>query len=180
MACMSNLDSKITIKVLLLLLPPSKSMLLTVLLSSTYMSPLTPPSVIFLPFNDSFVRFCVNLVLVRILLYGIGKFCGIEVELGFFNVMKIGDLKRAIVEKTGLEVEHQKLLFRGQEKEDNERLDDCGVRENSKVLVLEEAVVSNEERREEVMEDSEAMRKALLAVAGVRAEVDQLSERVCL
>ncbi|KAL5742496.1 hypothetical protein ACOSP7_029228 [Xanthoceras sorbifolium] len=87
-----------------------------------------------------------------------------------------GDVKKAIAEKTGLESQQQKVLFRGKEKEDNEHLHTSGVKDNSKVLLLEEPR-SKEERHEEV-KDSEEIRNALQAVAGVRAEVDKLSERV--
>lgn len=87
-----------------------------------------------------------------------------------------GDLKKAIAEKTGLEPQEQKVLFRGKEKEDSEHLHVSGVKDKSKVLLLEE-LRSKEKKREEV-KDTEEMRKALQAVAGVREEVDKLSERV--
>ncbi|TXG58858.1 hypothetical protein EZV62_016687 [Acer yangbiense] len=87
-----------------------------------------------------------------------------------------GDVKKAIVEQLGLELQQPKVLFRGKEKEDSEHIHTSGVRENSKLLLLGE-LMSKEEQREEV-QDSEEMRKALQAVAGVRTEIDKLSERV--
>ncbi|XWS67271.1 hypothetical protein CRYUN_Cryun05aG0273100 [Craigia yunnanensis] len=72
------------------------------------------------------------------------------------------------------------VLFRGKEKEDKEHLHLAGVKDKSKVLVLEkvqETTASKENKVEEMME-SEEMSKALVAVAGVRKEVDKLSERV--
>ncbi|KAH9673099.1 BAG family molecular chaperone regulator 4 [Citrus sinensis] len=98
-----------------------------------------------------------------------------------------GDLKKAISEKTGLDPQEQKVLFRGKEKEDNEHLDVSGMKDKSKVLLLEELtnkekkpkeVKDSPEKKHEYAKDSEEMRKALQAIAGVRAEVDKLSERV--
>lgn len=88
-----------------------------------------------------------------------------------------GELKRAIEEKTKLGPQQQKLLFRGKEREDSEHLHASGLKDKSKVLLLEE-LTNEEEKKPEDMEDSEEMRKALQSVAGVRAEIDKLSERV--
>lgn len=102
-------------------------------------------------------------------------------------IMMVGDLKRAIAEKMGLDPQEQKVLFRGKEKEDSEHLDVSGVKDKSKVLLLEELtdrekkpeeVNDSPEKKPEDAKDSKEMRKALQAIAGVRAEVDKLSERV--
>ncbi|GMJ08408.1 BCL-2-associated athanogene 4 [Hibiscus trionum] len=109
----------------------------------------------------------------------------------------VGELKEQIAEKTGLEPDKQRVLFRGKEKEDNVHLDSAGMKDKSKVLVLEnpanevkkiegmtnskekveEAIASKENKVEEIKE-TEEMSKAFAAVAGVRKEVDKLSERV--
>ncbi|XWS55501.1 hypothetical protein CRYUN_Cryun09bG0005600 [Craigia yunnanensis] len=108
-----------------------------------------------------------------------------------------GELKKEIYQKTGLEPDKQKVLFRVKEKEDREHLHSAAVKDNSKVLVLEnraskekkieemmsskqkvgETTASKENKVEE-MKESEEMSKAFAAVAGVRKEVDKLSERV--
>ncbi|KAL6133030.1 hypothetical protein ACLB2K_065267 [Fragaria x ananassa] len=49
-----------------------------------------------------------------------------------------GELKGLVSQKTGLEPEEQKLLFRGKEKEDEEHLDAAGVKDNSRVMLLQE------------------------------------------
>ncbi|WRX24641.1 Ubiquitin-like domain - like 10 [Theobroma cacao] len=108
-----------------------------------------------------------------------------------------GELKKEIAQKTGLEPDRQKVLFRGKEKEDKEHLNVAGVKDKSKVLLLEnparkekkveemssskekaEESTSSEENEVEEMRESEEMSKAFAAVAGVRKEVDKLSERV--
>ncbi|XP_021891055.1 BAG family molecular chaperone regulator 4 [Carica papaya] len=87
-----------------------------------------------------------------------------------------GDVKKVIAQKTGLEPGVQKILFRGQEKEDNEELHTAGVKDKSKVLLLKDP--ESKEKNVEHSEESEARSKALAAVAGVREEIDKLSERV--
>ncbi|KAE8099159.1 hypothetical protein FH972_017163 [Carpinus fangiana] len=87
-----------------------------------------------------------------------------------------GDIKNALVQKTRLEPKDQRLLFRGKEKEDEEHLHMVGVKDRSKILLLEN-LVSKERKLEEIRKNNE-MTKAFEAVAGVRAEVDKLAERV--
>ena len=97
--------------------------------------------------------------------------------------------KKEIAQKTGLEPDKQKVLFRGKEKEDREHLHSAVIKDNSKVLVLEnraskekkiEEMTSSKENKVEEIKESEEMSKAFAAVAGVRKEVDKLSERVGL
>ncbi|KAF5471506.1 hypothetical protein F2P56_008294 [Juglans regia] len=87
-----------------------------------------------------------------------------------------GDLKNALAQKTGLDPKDQRLLFRGKEKEDEEHLHMAGVKDRSKILLLEDPA-SKERKLEEIGKNNE-IGKASGAVAEVRAEVDQLSERV--
>ena len=83
-----------------------------------------------------------------------------------------------LAHKTGLQPEEQRLFFRGKEKENEEHLHMEGVKDKSKLLLLEDAA-SKERKLEEIRKHNE-MLKASEAVAGVRAEVDMLSERVSL
>lgn len=87
-----------------------------------------------------------------------------------------GDIKNALVQKTGLEAKDQRLLFRGKEKEDEEHLHMAGVKDRSKLLLLEDPA-SKERKLEEISKNTE-ISKACEAIAGVRTEVDKLSERV--
>ncbi|XWS43874.1 hypothetical protein CRYUN_Cryun16bG0141900 [Craigia yunnanensis] len=108
-----------------------------------------------------------------------------------------GELKKEIAQKTGLEPDKQKVLFRGKEKEDKVHLHSAGVKDKSKVLVIEnptskektveemtsikekvEETTDSKENKAEEMKESEEMSKAFSAVAGIRKEVDKLSERV--
>ncbi|EXB52395.1 BAG family molecular chaperone regulator 4 [Morus notabilis] len=87
-----------------------------------------------------------------------------------------GDIKKALLYKTGLAPNEQRLLFRGKEKEDEEHLHMAGVKDNSKLLLLEDP--ASQERKLEELNNSCEMSNACEAVAEVRAEVANLAERV--
>ncbi|KAG5553079.1 hypothetical protein RHGRI_011068 [Rhododendron griersonianum] len=108
-----------------------------------------------------------------------------------------GELKKCIAQEIGLEPNQQRLLFRGMEKDDQEYLHMVGVKDNAKVLLMEEQKTI--ERNSEEVEGNgfssaaelgsmegtvkdreleEAVARSCAAVAQVRAEVDKLSEQV--
>lgn len=89
-----------------------------------------------------------------------------------------GDIKKFISQKTGLKPNEQRLLFRGKEKEDEEHLHTAGVKDNSKILLMEEP--ANKARKVEEVKKSNEMSKASEAIAGIRSEVDKLSEKVII
>ncbi|MFQ6623329.1 hypothetical protein Gotur_001686 [Gossypium turneri] len=109
----------------------------------------------------------------------------------------VGELKKQIAEQTGLEPEKQRVLFRGKEKEDDVHLTSAGMKDKSKILVLEnptskvkkveemanieekvEESIARKESKVEEIKETEEMSKAFAAVARVRKEVGKLSERV--
>lgn len=85
-------------------------------------------------------------------------------------------MKKLLSQKTGLEPHDQRLLFRGQVKEDAEQLYMAGVKDKSKMMLLEDPA-SRERKLEETRKNNEISEQCE-AVAGVRVEVDRLSERV--
>ncbi|KAL2509843.1 BAG family molecular chaperone regulator 4 [Forsythia ovata] len=87
-----------------------------------------------------------------------------------------GDLKLMVTQNIGLDPEMHKLLFRGKEKEDNEHLQLAGVKDMSKVLLVEDKTCTKE-RPVEVAQTSVVSRGGA-AVAEIRKEVDNLSEQV--
>ncbi|KAH7514667.1 hypothetical protein FEM48_Zijuj11G0114100 [Ziziphus jujuba var. spinosa] len=87
-----------------------------------------------------------------------------------------GDIKKFISQKTGLEPNEQRLLFRGKEKEDDEHLHMAGVKDNSKILLMEDP--ATRPRKVEEVKKSNEISKASEAIAGIRSEVDKLSEKV--
>ncbi|MBA0734848.1 hypothetical protein Gogos_018738, partial [Gossypium gossypioides] len=107
----------------------------------------------------------------------------------------VGELKKQIAEETGLEPDKQRVLFRGKEKEDDVHLSSAGMKDKSKILVLEnptskvkkvmanieekvEESIARKESKVEEIRETEEMSKAFAAVARVRKEVDKLAERV--
>ncbi|XP_057808178.1 BAG family molecular chaperone regulator 4-like [Salvia miltiorrhiza] len=86
-----------------------------------------------------------------------------------------GDLKSVIAQKIGLEPETYKLLFRGKEKDDGDHLQEAGVKDNSKVLVMEDTtpVQESPEKVETIV-----ISRGDAAVAEVREEVDKLADQV--
>lgn len=87
-------------------------------------------------------------------------------------------MKKLLVQETGLEPEDQRLLFRGKEIDDQENLQQVGVKDRSKLLLLE--VMASKERKLEEARKNEEISKACQAVVEVRSEVDKLSEKVIL
>ncbi|PPR88187.1 hypothetical protein GOBAR_AA32512 [Gossypium barbadense] len=87
-----------------------------------------------------------------------------------------GDLKKVLVQETGLEPKEQRLLFQGKEKDDEECLHMVGVKDMSKVVLLEDP--ASKERKLEEMKRNQSVLKACEEVAKVRAEVVQLSDKV--
>lgn len=93
-----------------------------------------------------------------------------------YLVLNEGDLKKVLAHETGLEPKEQRLLFRGKEKEDDECLHMVGVKDMSKVVLLEDP--ASKERKIEEMNRNQEISKACEAVKKVRVEVDKLSEKV--
>lgn len=87
-----------------------------------------------------------------------------------------GELKKLLAPKTGLEPGDQRLYFRGREKDDTETLHMAGLKDLSKLLLMEHH--SSKERKMEEARKKDEISKACEAVAEVRAEVDKLSEKV--
>ncbi|KAK8584598.1 hypothetical protein V6N13_138556 [Hibiscus sabdariffa] len=94
----------------------------------------------------------------------------------FILVQTEGGLKRVLAQETGLEPKEQRLLFQGKEKDDGECLHMVGVKDMSKVVLLEDP--ASKERKLEAMNRNQTVLKACEEVAKVRSEVDKLSEKV--
>ncbi|KAL7136190.1 hypothetical protein ABFS83_10G012800 [Erythranthe nasuta] len=100
-----------------------------------------------------------------------------EHEVAVPSGSTFGYLKSAIHQKTGLNPETHKLLFRGKEKDDDEDLQTAGVKDGSKLLLVEDKTCNNEEP-EEVKETVVVVSRGGEAVAEVRREVDKLSDQI--
>lgn len=96
----------------------------------------------------------------------------------FVNFFGEGELKRIVAKPSGLGMCEQRILFQGKERENNEFLHIVGVKDASKVVLMEDPA-SRERKMENIRRDN-GRTKASEAVARVRAEVDKLSEKVII
>lgn len=87
-----------------------------------------------------------------------------------------GDLKKALVQVTGLEPHEQRLLFRGMKRNDGDCIKSVGVKHMSKVVLLED--LSSRERKAEEFKRNECIATACEVVSLIRSEVDMLEEKV--
>lgn len=86
-----------------------------------------------------------------------------------------GNLKTVLRQQTGLEPREQRLLFKGKEKENDEWLHMAGVNDMSKLILMEDPATKERKLQEMKKKNTTAAGEAL---AGIRAEVDKLSEKV--
>ncbi|PIA32397.1 hypothetical protein AQUCO_04500182v1 [Aquilegia coerulea] len=89
-----------------------------------------------------------------------------------------GDLKRILARETGLDIKDQRLFFRGKEKQDGEHLNTVGVKDRSKLLLME--VLASKEKKLEEAKKNEAILKACEPINKVRLEVDKLAQKVSI
>lgn len=88
-----------------------------------------------------------------------------------------GDLKRLLVSETSLQPSEQRLLYRGKEKDDGEYLHVAGVKDKSKIILVEDP--ASREKKIQAKRKEELIARACKAIATVRAEVDRLGGEVC-
>lgn len=83
-----------------------------------------------------------------------------------------GELKKILSGRTGLNTQDQKLVFKEKERDSKDFLDFCGVKNGSKVLLLEDEFSKHKRRAEAKMD------KALEDIAAIRFQVDNLAKQV--
>lgn len=79
--------------------------------------------------------------------------------------------------ETGLEADEQRVVYRGKERENGEYLDLCGVKEGSKLVVIQDP--SSIERRFIQMRINAKIQSANRAINNVSLQLDQLEDQVC-
>lgn len=93
-------------------------------------------------------------------------------EIHINSQASFGELKKMVAESTGLHIHDQKLIFKGKDRESKSYLDVSGVKDGSKLVLIED--VLSRERRCLELRRSAAMEKALKAIAEISSEVDKL------
>ncbi|XP_062120515.1 BAG family molecular chaperone regulator 3 [Humulus lupulus] len=87
-----------------------------------------------------------------------------------------GELKKLLVGPTGLHHEDQKLLFKDKERNSKAFLDTSGVKDRSKIVLLEDPL--SQEKRFLEMRRNAKMEKAAKSISEISLEVDRLGGRV--
>ncbi|KAM1422534.1 hypothetical protein ACFX2I_004656 [Malus domestica] len=104
------------------------------------------------------------------------SFGALRYEMSASAQSTFGELKKALTAKAGLQPGEQRLLFRGKERENGEYLDMCGVKDRSKVVLMEDP--TGIERRAVEMRRNARIQTAHRAILNVSMEVDKLAEQV--
>ncbi|KAI3453655.1 hypothetical protein Pfo_010318 [Paulownia fortunei] len=87
-----------------------------------------------------------------------------------------GELKKMLAGPTGLHPQDQKLIFKEKERDSKVFLDVAGVKNGSKILLIEDEL-GRERRRLESRKNAK-MEKASKDIAAIRFEVDKLAKQV--
>lgn len=99
----------------------------------------------------------------------------------FFGLVAVnfdleGELKKLLTAETGLQPAEQRLIFRGKERENGEYLDTCGVKDRSKVILIDDP--ESKERRMVEMRRKAKIETIQRLIDDVSTEVDKLAEQV--
>eukprot|EP01018_Ginkgo_biloba_P009889 Gb_09360 [translate_table: standard] len=87
-----------------------------------------------------------------------------------------GELKKLLASETGLGPQEQRLMFRGKERDSSDYLDTVGVKDKSKIVLIEDP--ASRERKYIEMKRNAIIERACKAIAEVRTEVDKLAGKV--
>ncbi|KAL1567487.1 BAG family molecular chaperone regulator 2-like [Salvia divinorum] len=87
-----------------------------------------------------------------------------------------GELKKLLTAETGLQPAEQRLIFRGKERENGEYLDTCGVKDRSKVVLIDDP--ESKERRMVEMRRKAKLETIQRLIDNVSTEIDRLVEQV--
>ncbi|XP_073002785.1 BAG family molecular chaperone regulator 1-like [Typha latifolia] len=107
---------------------------------------------------------------VRVL-YGSAKY-----EVAVSSVATFGELKKLLMEKTGLQPADQRLTYKGKERGNTEYLDICGVKNRSKIVLVEDP--TSLERRYIEMRRNARIQNVHRAISDISLEVDKLADQV--
>lgn len=104
------------------------------------------------------------------------KFGSVYHEVHISSQATFGELKKMLSGPTGLHHEDQKLLFKGKERDSKTFLDIVGVKDRSKIVLIEDPI--SQEKRYIEMRKNAKMEKASKSISEISLEVDRLSGQV--
>ncbi|XP_015868461.3 BAG family molecular chaperone regulator 3 [Ziziphus jujuba] len=97
-------------------------------------------------------------------------------EISINSRATFGEVKKLLTAESGLQPGEQKLIFRGKERENGEYLDICGVKDRSKLNLIEDPC--SIERRFIEMRRNAKIQTAQRTISDVSMEIDKLAEQV--
>lgn len=100
----------------------------------------------------------------------------IKLEVSINLETTFGELKKLLAIETGLQPHEQRLIFRGKERDSSDFLDITGVKDKSKIVLIEDP--SSREKKYIEMKRNAKMEMACKAVTEISGEVDKLADQV--
>lgn len=97
-------------------------------------------------------------------------------EVHISSQATFGELKKVLSAQTGLHHQDQKLIFKDKERNSNAYLDMAGVKDRSKIVLVEDP--TSQERRYIEMRKNAKMEKASKSILEISLEVDKLAGQV--
>ncbi|KAE8736450.1 BAG family molecular chaperone regulator 1 [Hibiscus syriacus] len=104
------------------------------------------------------------------------KYWSIYHEINISSQATFGALKKMLTGPTGLHHQDQKLLFKDKERDSNAFLDMAGVKDKSKLVLIEDPI--SQEKRLLEMRKNAKMEKASKSISEISLEVDSLASQV--
>ncbi|KAG6418846.1 hypothetical protein SASPL_121052 [Salvia splendens] len=104
------------------------------------------------------------------------KYGSIYHEVVISSQASFGELKKLVAGVTGVHTQDQKLIYKEKERDSRWFLDSAGVRDGSKIVLVEDEV--SRERRRLESHNHAKLDKASKEIADIRFEVDTLSKKV--
>ncbi|KAF3944765.1 hypothetical protein CMV_028797 [Castanea mollissima] len=104
------------------------------------------------------------------------KYGSIYHEINISSQATFGELKKMLSGPTGLHHQDQKLLYKDKERDSNAFLDMAGVKDRSKIVVMEDPI--SQEKRYLEMRRNAKMEKASKSISEISLEVDRLAGQV--
>eukprot|EP01018_Ginkgo_biloba_P030471 Gb_39965 [translate_table: standard] len=99
-----------------------------------------------------------------------------KLEISISLQTTFGELKKLLAIETGLQPHEQRLIFRGKERDSSDYLDISGVKDKSKIVLIEDP--SSRERKYIEMKRNAKIESACKAISEICGEVDKLAEQV--
>nr|GMC98479.1 BAG family molecular chaperone regulator 1-like [Ipomoea batatas] len=104
------------------------------------------------------------------------KYGSVYHEINISSQATFGELKKMLTVPTGLHHQDQKLLFKDKERNSNAFLDVSGVKDKSKMVLVEDPI--SQEKRYLEMRKNAKMERAAKTISEISLEVDRLAGQV--